>query len=311
MLLLCVTSILYVIRLQQHDQPSQIRFLPRFDFIIDQMKGNFISILSAFNKKLLVSETGLSHLFLYYEFGTTYRHNSTILISNNDQLFDAKWTPFGNIVYTTLRSKRVVVMSESGEVIHLMQMMNPQHLSVSDDNVIYLADQDAGIFQSNDDGATWTSVFKPSDDWKCTQVIKVGTNSTNHGYDSFWTRGTRGDNSRLRIYIKRMNYYDDTVTWQDFFIPEIYVDDKLDPINLTGSDLLYDGDTHTSFLSDWDNRAVHVLSAHGIVTQLQELMFTPFTGPPFRIAMDKINRLLYVGLNNGGVRVYRVDVVSS
>ena len=289
-----------VFRLQQDDQPLQIKFLLHLDFTIDQMKGHFIHILSVYNKKLLVSDTGLSHLYLYNKFDMPYRQYSAISISNNDQLFDAKWTPSGNIVYTTLKSKRVVVMLESGEVIHQMRMMNPQHLSVSDDDVIYLADQDAGIYQSNDDGASWTRVFKSSDDWKCTQVIKVSTHFTNLGDDNFWMRGTKGDNNFLRKYIKSTNYSDDTAIWQE--IPEIYVDGI--PINLTGSDMLYDGDTHTIFLSDWDRRAVHVLSADGIVKQENALLFTNRIGPPFSITMDKISRLLYIGLNDGAVRMF-------
>ena len=98
--------------------------------------------------------------------------------------WDATWTPRGNIVYTTCPSNKVVVMSESGKVITThTQMTLPQYLSVSSDNIIYLADSETGVYQSTDDGISWSLVFKSTDEWHCWQVIKVTTNHC----DDFWT----------------------------------------------------------------------------------------------------------------------------
>ena len=149
---------------------------------IDQFEGWNVNILSLFNDKLLVSGSGLSQLFIYSREG---RHLSTITTSDNDKLCDATWTPRGNIVYTTLDSNKVVVMSESGKVITThKKMTSPQRLSVSNDDIIYLADWETGVFQSTDDGDSWSLVFKLTDEWHCRQVIKV---TTDHS-DDFWTR---------------------------------------------------------------------------------------------------------------------------
>ena len=119
------------------------------------VKGVHVTILSVLNDKLLVSCFTIPHLFLVsgdnlsqlFIYGREGRHLSIITINDNDTLEDATWTPRGNIVYTTCYpSNKVVVMSESGKVITThTQMTSPLRLSVSNDNIIYLANSNTGV----------------------------------------------------------------------------------------------------------------------------------------------------------------------
>ena len=168
---------------------------------------------------------------------------------------DATWTPRGNIVYRIRYSNKVVVMSESGKVITThTQMKRPQFLSVSSDDIINLADWETGVYQSTDDGVSWSLVFKSTDGWHCKQVIKVTTDRS----DDFWTLERRDDNYHLRVYSVDSRHSDGNVTWRDINVPTT----DGNHINLSYSSLSYDGNMNI-FLNEWDNKAVHVLSMNG------------------------------------------------
>ena len=67
-------------------------------------------------------------------------------------------------------------MSESGKVIIThTQMTNLMYISISSDDSVYLADGKKGVYQSTDDGISWSLVFKSTDGWHCEQVFKVTT----------------------------------------------------------------------------------------------------------------------------------------
>ena len=255
----------------------------------------YINKLSVFNDKLLVSRVGLSQLFIYSREG---RHLSTITTNNNDRLYDATWTPRGNIVYTTCENNRVVVMSESGKVITThTQITEPQWLSVSNDDIIYLADSHTGVYQSTDDGVSWSLVFKSTGGWHCEQVIKV----TNDHSDDFWTKKYSDNNSyHLRVYSVDRRRSDGNVTWRDINVPT--TDGK--HINLSCSSLSYDGKVNI-FLSDCDNKAVHVLSVNGQY-HCQLLSSHQIKNEPFRLAVDRERQLLYVGQEEGVVGVFKL-----
>ena len=266
------------------------------NFTVDQLKSLYtVDILSVFNDKLLVSRVNLSQLFIYSREG---RHLSTITTNNNDNLWDATWTPRGNIVYTTY-SNKVVVMSESGKVITThTQMTDPRCLSVSSDDIIYLADYRTGVYQSTDDGVSWSLVFKSTAGWHCYQMIKV---TTDHS-DDFWTlEQSDNNNHHLRVYSVDRRRSDGNVTWRDINVPT--TDGK--HINLTyNSSLSYDGNMNI-FLNDWDNKDVHVLSVNGQY-HCQLLSSHHIKNNPCRLAVDKERQLLYVGQMWSVVGVFKL-----
>ena len=280
------------------------------NFTVGQLKGwnsfvflNCVDILSVFNDKLLVSYSGLSKLFIYSREG---HRLSTITTNNNDKLWDATWTPRGNIVYTTcdsnnttLYSNKVVVMSESGEVITTHnQMTDPRYLSVSSDDIIYLADYKTGVYQSTDDGVSWSLVFKSTDKWHCRQVIKVTTDPS----DDFWTLAqSDNDSYHLRVYSVDRRRSDGNVTWRDINVTT--TDGKHIDLSYNSS-LSYDGNMNI-FLSDCDDKAVHVLSVNGQY-HCQLLSSHHFKNEPLRLAVDKERQLLYVGQGKRVVGVFKL-----
>ena len=281
------------VSLSQSVKSSQLLF----NFTVDQLMDSYrhINILSVFNDKLLVSGNGLSQLFIYSREG---RYLSTITTNNNEWLVDATWTPRGNIVYTAWLRFRVVVMSQSGKVVTThTQMTVPCDLSVSSDDIIYLADYRTGVYQSTDDGLSWSLVFKSTDGRHCLRVIKV---TTDHS-DDFWTL-EKSDNYdyHLRVYSVDRRRSDGNVTWRDINVPT--TDGK--HIDLSSSRLSYDGNMNI-FLSDYHNKTVHVLSVNGQY-HCQLLSSHHFKNIPLRLAVDKERQLLYVGQLGGVVGVFEL-----
>ena len=269
------------------------------NFTVDQLKDWHVDILSVFNDKLLVNGYGRSQLFIYSREG---RYLSTITTNDYDKLLDATWTPHGYIVYTTYNSDKVVVMSESGKVITThTRVTSPRRFSVSSDDIIYFADYETGVYQSTDDGVSWSLVFKSTDGWHCKQVIKV---TTDHS-DDFWTLETSDNyyNYHLRVYSVDRRRSNGNVTWRDINVPT--TDGK--HIDLSHSSLSYDGNMNI-FLSDWYNKAVHVLSVNGQY-HCQLLSSHHLKNKPWRLSLDKERQLLYVGQNNG-VMVFKVKYES-
>ncbi len=87
-------------------------------------------------------------------------------------VFNAVWTPRGNIVCTTSKNKTVVVMTQSGEVLAETSMTTSNwNVDVSTtDDVIYLVDNKSSVHQSTDGGLTWNHVFSSPDDWRMWQL---------------------------------------------------------------------------------------------------------------------------------------------
>ena len=246
-----------------------------------------------YNDKLLVSRVGLSELFTISLEG---RHLSTIPTNNNDELYDATWTPRGNIVYTIYNSNKVVVMSESGNVITKhTQMIAPRYLSVSNDDIIYLADWETGVYQSTDDGVSWSLVFNLTNEWHCWQAIKV---TTDHS-DDIWTLEEGGDKYYLRLYSVVRTRGGNTVTRIN--VPT--TDDKRIEL-LHSSSLTYDGNMNI-FLSDCNNKAIHVMSASGKY-HCKLSSSHHVKNYPYRLAVDRARQVLYVGQNEGVVEVFKL-----
>ena len=262
------------------------------NFIVGQLKSKSVNTLSVFNDKLLITCYPLSQLFIYSREG---RHLSTISINDDDKLYDAIWTPRGNIVYTTCDSKKVVVMSEFGKVIAThTQMIGPRYFSVSKDDNIYLADWDTGVYESNDDGVSWNLVFKSTDGWHCLQVVKVIADHS----DDFWTMEWRNNQWHLRVYSVDKKRFD--VKVKDINVTT--TDGKY--LDLTGSGLSYDGYMNI-FLSDYHHKAVHVLSVND-QHHCKILASYHTKNIPERLSVDLERQLLYVGQLYGVVEVFKL-----
>ena len=127
-------------------------------FFISQLKGHSVQILSKFGEKLLLGHTQSSLLFICK--GNGSHHTLPSIIPVNVTLTHATWTPRGNIVNTL---DEVVTVTELGKDLVSTRMSYPLYLSVSNNECIYIADHNLGIYQSIDNGITWDHVFKPND----------------------------------------------------------------------------------------------------------------------------------------------------
>ena len=238
------------------------------------------------NILLLCFETSLNQSLCVF-FNVLKGFRSAIII--NDSLCDATWTPRGNIVYSTCDYSDEVVrmMFLEADKVNFTRTgtANPRHLSVSNDDVIYLADYEIGVYQSTDDGVSWSLVFKLTDGWNCLKVIKVPTNNS----DYFWTLDTKDKSShRLCVYKTDKKRIDGIVALRDVIVPT--TDGK--HIDLARSSLSYD-DNMNIFLSDCDNTAVHIFSANGQYS-CQLLSAHHIKNKPLMLAVDKELQLLFV-----------------
>lgn len=85
------------------------------------------------------------------------------VIAKNDSLLDAALSPSGHIVYTTIHTQEVVIITSTGLVITRHIMTQPMYISVSpSDNAIYVATANASVHRSTDEGQTWQQVYHNS-----------------------------------------------------------------------------------------------------------------------------------------------------
>ena len=253
-----------------------------------------VDILAVFNDKLLVSSKGLSQLYIYNR-----DHLTTITI--RDTLYDATWTPQGNIMYTSVHSDVIVVMSESGEgIFKHTKIPTPRYLSVSCDSKTYVTALLTGLYQSTDDGASWSLIFRSRNGWLCFQVIKVNTEHS----DDYWT--VECDNQglseqlELSVYSVNRNSYDGKVTRK-----KVRVSSSKGPINVYYSGLSYDCNKNI-FLSEMNYNAVHMLLVNGTYDRQVRLSHSFNSTMSRKLVVDHVHKLLYIGLFDGYVSVFRL-----
>jgi hypothetical protein len=175
---------------------------------------------------LLRAADGLLYIFLYDAGG---KHNSTIALNNDYMLWDAAWTPSGNIVYTTKISEtvergRIVTITRSGAIINETKVnIGTRKLSVSVDGIIYVAHGQGGVFQSTDDGLTWSEVFASPDNWEFVQAVKVYSDELNNT-DVFFAIGSADRGSVfliLRVYTLDRRQIDNSkqLAYSDMAVP--------------------------------------------------------------------------------------------
>ena len=241
-------------------------------FVISQLKGHSVQILSTFGDKLLVGSRTQSSYLLIYSFNDNHlTPPSTILVNT---LTHVTWTPRGKIVYT---SAEVVTITELGKVMYSTFMPYPLYLSVSNDKIIYLADRNKGIFQSTDDGKTWKLIFKPNDEWNSYQTFKATVGHTDH----LWTwQMLRGVKVRLCIYsLNEQGSIDNNAKCQNVKVPgSSYM--SFHPGNLlvvNKTNILY---------SDDNQNNLHLFSSSGHY-QRQSLTPEQMKNKPWPLTIDK------------------------
>ena len=284
-------------------------------FVINQLINSTVSVLSLNEDKLLVGCSYCSELYVYHE-GSS--HFAKIIISG--MLIDAKWTPRGNIIMSTtteVLDERLVVISKTGEVIsqfyeivtvfneeQLNRLSSPQFISVSSDDVIYVACwRTTGIYQSKDDGISWNLVFKSAVfEGHYIQAIKVNSYQGN----DFWTVvKSNGGSHSLRMYSAERELANDTNKWRTVSLPAEFREGLSLP--RYESRLSYDDDV-SMFLSDQVHKAVHVFSINGsYLCQLLSLDQTGSEGFVYGLMVDKKNRRLFIGKSYGLIKVFKLN----
>ena len=236
----------------------------------------------------------------------TYSREGRFLatIKINEMLIDATWTPNGHIVYTSKISSKVVVMSESGKIINSTQMNTPQFISVSYDNIIFLADGEAGVYQSTDDGISWDFVFHQAENWCSHRVMKV---PTGHG-DDFWTLVSRSVkvpfDYQLHVYsvLDKKYHAENNMTWKKINLP--MTKGKKFDLSLY-SIPLYD-DSNNIFLNDKNNKGVHLFSAKDY-RHTKLLLSDRIKTDPRMMMLDHKRQLLYVAQDMEMIQVFKLS----
>lgn len=258
--------------------------------IFDEADNWEVSILSVLNDKLLVSSFSFQKMFIVNLEG---EHLSTILTNTNDELLDATWTGSGTIVYTTFKISKVVLMSDAGKVLTSHNDLGkPSHLSIGNDDIIYLTDYDSGVYQSRDDGNSWKHLFKSTKGWRCRHAIKV---SIGH-IDNFWTLEDDDSKNHMRVYSFDRRHSVPNITYRDISFPS--TEDK--PINVPLSKLAYD--KKRIYLSDMDNKAVYMFSSDG-ARHSRILSSDQLLDKPLSMKVDKTGKFLFIG-QLGGLAIF-------
>ena len=329
----------YVNRLEYKNQPVKSIKLAH-SFIVDQLEGGKlytqVNIMSLRENKLLVGcrlwGEYQTLLFIYSSDGHYLSNISDIpfhyVVDKNETylLWDAQWTPSGNIIValelkTFLKSK-VMVFTETGNFISSTQFILVNRLSVSSDNSIYLCDNVTRVYQSTDDGISWSIVFNSTDvdgGWLCTGTIKVPNKSS----DDFWTLEFYADReqaARLQVYSVDKSSFAEEVgglsagnlmsrkhTSQRLGLK--HVKHNMTQCNI-GAALrlgsLSDDGNMNIFLDDYFNKTVHVLTAADGVLHCHFLSTKYVRQGVTSHLVDRERQLLYVGQDDRIVTVFKL-----
>ena len=266
------------------------------------MKGADVRILSLFEDKLLIGSTDENELFI-----TSIEGHLILKITTEYKLFDATWTPKGNIVYSSYGTTEVVVMSEHGEIIATYsEIDDSRSFSVSNEGIIFLGDYSHCLYQSTDDGISWNYAFDNFDEsyrWishtgttdrsKCFQAIKITTNEINQ----FWILETSDEKSAfLNVYSLDRKRTNKIFSWREINI-----------ILSTNSKLSYDGNMKV-FVSDTLTKNVNVISvnSHHECFQLSTIQTTSCS---HGLTFDRNHQLLFVGQEDGLIEVFKMKTL--
>ena len=256
-----------------------------------------VIFFSVRNNEILAANYNETHShLLIYDHVTSRLSSFTITY----HVMDAIWTPKGNILYILAlygnKNHLLESISETGQLIKRTEMKNPRSITISSDDVIYLASHDS-VYRSANEGVSWSLTFKIFPEWRhCLMVVKVTFNRSN----DYLVLQSKGDNDRsLGMYSINEQLSEQNVTLKS--IEMSFSGDDLGI--LEGKNILaYDGGINF-FLNDWKNGAVYAFSfIDPYVCQLRPS--NNISDTPQRLAFG--SQQLYVGQINGIVTVYKL-----
>lgn len=232
------------------------------EIVIDQLetRSKCVDILSVSSSgELLVASTS-DRLLYVYDTGNNGQHLSSIPTYRNDSLYDATWTPQGNIVYTSetnsTKRNKVVTLTRNGDVIAQTKLNDARRLSVSADGAIYVACAKDGVYQSTDDGVTWCHAFKSPDRCELLHVIKV---STDFDADTFWSIETKPVPTLREYTLEKSNINNNNkLKWRKVALTDGEFRSKWNPIQMA-----FDGRTNLFAMWLGTNNRTKVLAYSG------------------------------------------------
>ena len=264
-----------------------------FDYVKDRSQCLFS--VAAFQNKLLIS-CYIRDLYVYKFDNRRLSESKNFTI---DDLFDVKWTPRGNIMYTALT--KISVMSEKGKLKYSTEMKLPRYLSISnDDETIYVADHVTGVHKSIDEGFSWDSVIRMLGCW---QVIYLPSR-----YGAiFWTFEALFGNE-WAVYVYYMNItVSNNFTMTRNLVNLTTTEGKSFKVSAEYQSLSHDGYGHI-FISDYGEfgtYAIHVFSETGEYKNQLISLFTRYN-TYWCLSIDKKKQLLYVAHFDGVMKVFNL-----
>ena len=181
-------------------------------------EGWHVSIISLFNNKLLVDD--IDHLSQLFVISRDDLYLSNVTIIDNDRPYDATWTIRGKFIYSTIKIPKIVLTSESDEVIATHnQIKSKSSFTLCSDGIIYLFTIDKDLYRSIDDGVNWSQIFKLTDAFYI-DVVKV----SNECSDDFWTIVMLDNGEvdfQVRVYSVDRTRVNDTLKWKNVNITAI------------------------------------------------------------------------------------------
>ncbi len=252
----------------------------------------------------------------FHIYSTAGDHVTSMLISKEEKISDVMWTPQGNIVFAA--KTKVTTVAMSGDVVGQTIMSATGLLSVSNDNVIYIADRYTGMYKSTNDGVTWSHVFNPpkvslsessEERWVLTQAIVVSTDQ----YNIFWT--VNKDAAAYELATNILIHADDKRNNASLFWRSVTSDllnDVVHDMEDNFNRLTYDGQS-TIFALIYESNYVHLFHVTGLYERKIAVQHQVEIAPQC-MAIDKQRHVMYVDqseVNGSVVNVYTLTYFDS
>lgn len=288
----------------------------------DQYYGEILSVSKDSKHQLIVGKFKKKTMYIHDRVKNSLVKELHLPADNTDLLKDVTWTPNGHIVYTTVadtsvgKFSSVVTMSQNGDIIALTNMTNAQLLSVSANNVTYLADKIKGVYQLSDGGLTWSFMFNVpkninEDDsvsaskWSIVRALEV---SADENFVHFWALLENGlELKRLQMHKIRSNdnayeiveTVNITVTAQQFV--------NINFIEFDGLATILVSCYFSGYVYLFDAASGVFMRTVDSIAQIQGMMINNY---PERMAIDRHSDgqvLLYVAHAHTAVSIYTVS----